>query len=248
MRYSWSSIGLFIVVAVGIPLWISSPRLESTVERRHATFQDREVDFLIVELSHDWRWELANDTTNPKTTEGWRMERGADLVFNAAYFNEDYTPSGFFKTERDISQVPWPSSAKQKDQHAYTFMVSILPNDFHLRYLPAHTQSEPTTDAFLSFPTLLADRHPLVEEDSQLYAERTILAEDADGRDYLIQTEKGSISLYEAAQWLAKQPEHFVIAGNLDGGPSTGLSMENGTNDIILPSAPVPSVILGYRE
>ncbi|MEK7105524.1 MAG: phosphodiester glycosidase family protein, partial [Patescibacteria group bacterium] len=72
--------------------------------------------------------------------------------------------------------------------------------------------------------------------------------EDAAGHDYLIVTKKGSLSLYELAKWLDEQPENFVIAGNLDGGPSTGLSLENEKHDLEIPSGAVPSVIVGYRS
>jgi hypothetical protein len=46
---------------------------------------------------------------------------------------------------------------------------------------------------------------------------------------------------------LLNQPEHFVLAGNLDGGPSTGVSFVDGRRSLEEYSVPVPNVILGSR-
>lgn len=207
------------------------------------------MTFLVVQLPNDgWRWEIAQDPTAPKTVAAWRTALGADVVANAAYFLADNTPAGFLSDEGVHSGMPWPSLEEQADTHGYTFMVTVSDDELALRYLPNDPQSAPPADAFLSFPTLVANGAPLVAESSGLFASRTMLAEDAEGNDYLIITEEETVTLYDAAQWLATQPEHFMTAGNLDGGPSTGVSIENGWWDIEDPSAPVPSVIVGYRK
>lgn len=196
-----------------------------------------------------WRWEIHNDPTTPKTVAAWRSALNADVVMNAAYFLEDYSPAGFLSADGVRSGMPWPNLEDQTDTHGYTFMVSVNNADeLALRYLPDSPQATPAADSLLSFPTLLAGGTPLVEKDSGLYASRTILAEDANGNDVVIITEKETVTLYDMAQWLAAQPEHFVTAGNLDGGPSTGVSIENGIWDLEDVSAAVPSVIAGYKE
>lgn len=240
---------LIIVIAafayLARSLW---PRLPENVERRHAEFHDRKVTFLVVELPHDnWRWELHNDPALPKTVYAWQSALGADVVFNAAYFTPSNTPAGFFKLGTGTSIAPWPTAEEQKDVHGYTFMLTLGVGDFSLHYLPTDPQSELAGPALLSFPTLVADGTALIDEDSGLYAARTMFAETADGRDYMIITEHGSVSLAEASYWLAQQPEHFVIAGNLDGGPSTSLFIENERFDLAVPGVSVPSVIAGYR-
>lgn len=189
-----------------------------------------------------------NDPTAPKNVAAWRTALSADVIINAAYFLNDNTPAGFLSDNDATTGMPWPSMEAQADTHGYTFLVSANGADgLALRYLPTDRQPSPTPESLLSFPTLLANGVPLVEKDSGLYASRTILAEDANGNDYAIITEKETVTLYGVAQWLAAQPEHFVTAGNLDGGPSTGVSMENGLWDVEDASAAVPSVIVGYR-
>lgn len=171
----------------------------------------------------------------------------ADIAFNGAYFLEDMTPSGFFKSDGTANNIDWPTEDEQRDPTSYTFLVEVVDGALDLSYLPAAPQTEPTNDAFLSFPTLVVNGKSMVSKDSELHAARTILAEDATGDTYLVITERGDLSLYEAAQWLADQPENFTVAGNLDGGPSTGLSLENGQFDMEVSSTRVPSVLVGHR-
>lgn len=225
------------------------PQLPDGVTRRHASFDGRDVTFLVVPLSHDgWRWELLNDPTAPKNVATWRSELGADIVVNAAYFLAENEPAGFLSIGGVTSgAATWPSAEDQVDTHGYTFMTSIG-DDIMLRYLPNAPQTNPSPNSFLSFPTLIANGETLIEKDSGLFASRTMLAENEHGNDYVIISEKEMVTLYGAAQWLAAQPEHFVTAGNLDGGPSTGISIENGWWDVEDASAPVPSVIVGYRD
>jgi len=211
---------------------------------RSTQFGDRRVSFLIVRLPFSLReYALEADIEHPKTVREWREELGAEIVFNGSYFNEDGAPSGYWKLGKGESVVPWPTLEEQADPHGYSFSLSLGGGGLHLRYLPSAPTEEPINEMFLSFPTLIADRKPLVEEDSGQLARRTAVAEDSSGQDYVIVTEEGTLSLYEFSRWLSEQPEQFVIAGNLDGGPSTGISIENGRNDIDVRSSQVPNVV-----
>lgn len=237
--------GFCVAIVVLVVAWLAWPRMPEYVTWRTASMNGRRVEFMVVELPRSlWEWDVVEDVDNPKTVKEWREALGADIVFNAAYFNEDYTASGFMKEGKGPSRVPWPTREEQADPYGYTFLVHNL----HSTYLPRDPQEEPVGDAFLSFPTLVVDGQPIVAEDSQKYAARTMLAEDVNGNSYMVITTEGSVSLYEAAQWLAAQPEQFTLAGNLDGGPSTGVSIENKNRDIEDASAPVPSVIAGYSS
>jgi exopolysaccharide biosynthesis protein len=199
---------------------------------------------LVVGLPASLReYHFISDPGQPKIVSEWRSELGAEIVFNGSYFNEDGTPSGLWKAGKGKSAVPWPSLEDQADPNGYTFAVTALVDGLHFQYLPANPSEETVDETFLSFPTLVADGKPLVKVDSGLLARRTAVAEDVDGVKYVIVTEKGTLSLYELSRWLVEQPEQFVIAGNLDGGPSTGLSMQSGLSKIEVPSAPISNVI-----
>lgn len=237
--------------AIALAVWLLWPRLPAWVERRDAAIGESSVTFLVIALPEDgWRWDIVNDPAHPKTVAEWRAELDADVVFNAAYFGSDFTPTGYLRDTAAVggaeSAVAWPTTAEQADRFGYTFLVQPQAGGIQLGYLPDAPQNETTGDALLSFPTLLANGQPLIAENSGLYAARTVLAKDVHDVTYLIITERGNVTLYHLAQWLAQQPEQFVLAGNLDGGPSTGVSLENGRWDVEEPSASVPSVIVGY--
>ncbi|MFA6503968.1 MAG: phosphodiester glycosidase family protein [Patescibacteria group bacterium] len=125
-------------------------------------------------------------------------------------------------------------------------MIKLHDGKLELAHLTSNPQEKPAENeqAFLTYPTLLADGKSLVKEDSKKYARRTILAQDATGQTFILITENSAISLYEAAEWLEEQPEKFKIAVNLDGGPSTGLSFKKDDETFEIPSAPIPNVVM----
>lgn len=238
---------VFVVVlaaAACAAVWRLWPRAPEGLSRRTAEFGDRSVTFLVYRLpTFGAEYSLVGDPSNPRGVRQWREDLGAAVVFNGSYFNADNTPSGYWKTGKGTSAVPWPSREAQADPHGYTFSLTALMGGLGMRYLPNDPGDERVDETLLSFPTLLADGRPMVEADSGLRARRTAVAEDADGVDYAIVTEAGTLTLYELSRWLAEQPENFVVAGNLDGGPSTGISIENGGDDIDVLSAAVPNVV-----
>ena len=223
-------------------------RLPDGVERRVTTINDRKVTFDLVNLTAGgYTFENVLDSTGPKSVQSWRENLGADIVFNSAYFNGANEPTGYYALPASSSITPWPSVKEQADTASYSFLVQIVEGKLKLDYLPASPRTESPTNAFLSFPTLLADGKVLVKSDSGSLASRTMLAEDSRGDIYLVVTEKAPLSLFESATWLSQQPEHFILAGNLDGGPSTGLSITDGQHILDEPSALVPNVIAGTR-
>jgi hypothetical protein len=205
-----------------------------------------------MQIPDDARVQLLADVNDPKSVRTWREETGASLVVNGSYFLEDNQASGYWQAGEIESRIDWPTLEEHKDPVGYTFAVSTVDEELLLRYLPTEPIDEPTPDTFLSFPTLIADGQPLVSRDSGMLARRTVVASQdsmvGPGHDYVIVTEEGQLSLYELAHWLAEQPEQFNIAGNLDGGPSTGISYENGFHDIEVRSAEVPNVIAIFTE
>lgn len=220
--------------------------LPSFMERREAIFDGHPVSFLVSKFSPDaMLWSLVNDPSSPKSVQSWRSDLDTDFVINGAYFDEKNEPTGFYQSSNVPSITPWPNIA---DPAGYTFFVSIDDGKMNLSYLPSLAQGV-TADrsTFLSFPTLLINNTSMIAADSGLHARRTVLAQTDDGTIFVIVSELGEESLYQMAQWLAEQPEHFRIAGNLDGGPSTGLSTAATPWNIEIHSALVPNVIAGKR-
>ncbi len=230
-------------VSIGEP---AAPILPSYVSRRDARFDDgMTATFLVLKMDPAvWRWELAEDAAHPKTAAAWREATGAEIAMNAAYFTASGTPAGYFRTSTAKSRVPWP-----KDDDGYTGAVAIMDGALTLAYLPSDAVDRAGADAlFLTYPTLVADGKALVEKDSTLLARRTALAVDAGGTPYAIVTEKGLATLFALSRWLAAQPERFVRAVNLDGGPSTGLSLGDGSVSFDLGVTPVPNALVVRRR
>jgi len=226
---------------------VKTQALPSDFERREVAYADgRQVSWILFKLKADiWSWSLANDPSSPKTVSAWRETLKSNLVINGSYFNEDYHPSGYYQEPNSSSSQPWPDLATQKKPDSYSGLLKIRDGKLEISHLTDKPQAKPakSEQALLTYPTLLANNQSLVKEDSKKYARRTILAQDAEGTTYLLITETGAVSLYEASQWLATQPEKLQIAINLDGGPSTGLSYQEGDSNFEVPSVPVPNVI-----
>lgn len=216
-------------------------------ERRQVSYADgRKVSWIVAPFkAGSWSWSLANDPSNPQSVAKWREIVTADLVINGSYFDESFQPAGYFKGNESGSLKPWPDKKSQADPKSYSGLIKIKNGQLQITYLVDAQQDEPSKDeqALLTYPTLLAKGQPLIKDDSQKYARRTVLAQDGRGQTYVVMTESGLASLYETAQWLAAQPEKFTIAVNLDGGPSTGVSYSRDESEFNLPSASVPNVL-----
>lgn len=240
---------LAVITLFGFALWrVAVPPLPDNVTRRSADIDGRDVTFLVIAFPADtWTWSLASDEADPKTPEEWRAMLDADVIVNGIYFNADNTPSGYYHATAP-SAVPWPTEEEQRKESSYSFFTSIVDGAPEFAYLPDAPRDEPVAPSFLSFPTLINNGSPLVDEDSFRYAERTVLARAADGTPYVILTERGQVSLYELAAWLDAQPEQFTIAGNLDGGPSTGIFYEHGFFDVNVRATALPNVIALHKK
>ena len=250
--------GCLIMTLCGIALgivaaaWLPSMKLffqygyadlPAFTERRVATFDGHEVSFLVSKFSADSRWVMKNDPAAPKSVHEWRQSLGAKVVINGSYFTDANQPTGFYSIDGAQSIMSWPDLAT--NETGYTFAVNIQDGKMNLYHVPASSMLGPYAGStFLSFPTLVMNDTPMVAVDSGLHARRTILAQEDNGTIVVIVSESGEESLYQIAQWLAEQPEHFRIAGNLDGGPSTGLSTASAPWDIEIQSAAVPNVLV----
>ena len=216
--------------------------LPGFMERRVGMFDGHEVSFLVSKFSADSHWSIKNDISAPKSVHEWRQLLRAKLVINGSYFSESYDPTGFYSIDGSDSAIQWPNTAF--DENGYTFAVNIQEEKMNMYFVPASSTIGPYPGStFLSFPTLVLNDVPMVDIDSGLHARRTVLAQTEDSAIYVIVSEKGEVSLYQMAQWLVAQPEHFRIAGNLDGGPSTGLSAESKPWNIDIQSSAVPNVL-----
>lgn len=221
--------------------------LPSSMERRIALIDGREVSFLLLHVPKSMTWSFANDPSAVKSVHEWRVALGATVVINGSYFDGENKPAGYYVQSGEQSAVECPDFSDAASLAGYTFGVSVQSGQLHLSYIPKDSSfcSDLLSSArFASFPSLLVDGEPAVAADSGFLARRTMLAEGNSGIDIIV-TESGEISLYEAARWLDVQADNYTIAGNLDGGPSTGISANAEPWSVEVSSAAVPNVIWG---
>lgn len=223
--------------------------LPEHMERRVVYVNEQAVSFLIARFEPDaFTWQFASAPNMPKTVKEWREHLDATFVVNGSYFLPSGEPSGFYQTPTFPSTIPWPVFSPDEPPVGYTFAVTITDGRMTLGYVPEMTEPPAGTSAFASFPTLVRNDESIVTKESGALAARTMLAQDEKGTIYVIVTESGEITLYEAAKILAAQPEYFVIAGNIDGGPSTGISTISPPWNVEIRSVAVPNVLVARER
>ena len=234
-------------VTQGIDTVVYGYALPANVERRTAVIDGDRVSFLVVHVPTSMTWRLKNDPSSPKTVHEWRNELGASLVINGSYFTEANEPSGYYAINGVQSGN---ATCPTADPNGYTFGIYLDQGKLMTTYIPEIPETfsfcSSSVTGFASFPTIVMNDQSMIAEDSGLKARRTMLATVQGGDQQIIITESGEVTLYDVAQWLIDQPETYELVGNLDGGPSTGISISNGTKaEVNVPSAVVPNVIAG---
>lgn len=186
----------------------------------------------------DFDITLAN--SDRKRLSDWAKELDASIVINGAYFNEDYSPSGYLKINNQrIGELIFDQSKSG--------LIQVNNGEFTIRDLavdPLQTGEE-LDFGLQSFPFLIKNSKAAIKEDSGKTARRTALGFDNDGLVYIIIADLVHISLYDLMNKLLDTKIDFTYVLNLDGGPSSGISIDlegyDNTKDSVVK---VPSVIL----
>lgn len=195
-----------------------------------------------------FNFELVQES-QAKSAFDWQEELNALLVVNAAFFNESYLPTGYLKSSDGAEY----GNAYMEGENGYTGAFII--NDegqVELRYLPTQNYGLAELDGFeatlQTFPTLiLPGGVASIINDSSKTANRTVLAESKSGDFYIFLSQQNSLTLLEMQDFLLNFEDKLDIAINLDGGTSSGVSIESGDFDYHLSSFYVPSVIAIYE-
>lgn len=182
-----------------------------------------------------YSFEILENSSSPQTISGWKESKtSADLIVNAAYFTEDYKPTGFLL-----------SNGQTKSSTEYDYnksgMVALSPNPEIINTAKDNAIIEQNTDnAFQSFPLLITDGTKAISSDSGKTARRTFIGSDNEENIYIGIIPEYFVSLYQTADILLKTNIQWNNVINLDGGTSAGLySPVENTNSY----TSVPSVI-----
>ena len=172
------------------------------------------------------------DETAPKTVGEWREQLDAAVVINGGYFDEQYSL---------VSRTMTDGTAIGPLLSGETGVFTQYQGEWIITTDPALL----TTTGIQSYPVLVKNGEANVASASQDTAQRSVVATDANGLVYLIVCEYGVFTLTELSAALAELSDPVIVSAlNLDGGTSTGLSIQSQTVSYLDDSLVVPSVIV----
>ena len=169
--------------------------------------------------SSEFDFKVENNNI-PLQVNLWRTKLQADMVINGGYFLENYEPAGLLVVNgKTISE-------RMFDQDK-SGLIAIKNNNLTLRDLSVNPidEEEIFDYAIQSYPFFIKNGKKSIKEDSGLLAKRTAIGSDIDGNTYIIIVDKNEISLYSLMNILYELPINFENVLNLDGGPSTSMSL-----------------------
>jgi hypothetical protein len=192
-----------------------------------------------------FRFDIAYDEDG-LTLDQWQADTGALIVVNGSYFRlegETYFPNGLTV----IDGVPQGSSYGE-----FGGMFVVTETGLDLRWLAQqpYDPNEPLLAALQSFPILVKPGGELgfpAEHEDNLTARRTVIAQDQEGRIFLMVAPQGNLTLHQLSAFLADSDLELDIAINLDGGPSSGILLSEPEEEIPAISL-LPIVITVYNR
>jgi exopolysaccharide biosynthesis protein len=211
-----------------------------------------EYPIIINDIQHDvvvitkiepdqYNFRIVEDREQPKTIAEWQEQLSDEhIIINGSYFDEQNAPTGGLIIDHELVG----GALTNDGENGYTAALQIIDNQPQILHLPNQNLDTNSQFALQSFPTLIANGEGLIKTDSHKRARRTVLAQDVHGKIIIITTKSRYFSLYEMMQYLLQSDLDIETAINLDGGPSTGLSMQFGTFNYEVPSLAVPHVLV----
>lgn len=185
-------------------------------------------------------FEIRENTESPKTIRGWHVqdEKDALIIINGFYFDENYNATGKLTVngeEKGTAGYDADKSALVKlGRSVLVKRKSKLLTDQH------------TLFAGDTFPVLIEDGTSQISENSTKTARRSFIGNDIDGNTVLGVSD-APLSLYDFAKHLQESEINLTTAANLDGGPSSGISIKAGnTNEYINSYSSIPNVIVAF--
>lgn len=174
----------------------------------------------------------------PRLLKEWRRNESATLVVNGVYFHEDYTPSGSLIVNGE--SVGTRSFDADKS--------GLLVFDQGVELVDTKNNSRATStlqNAAQTYPFLIKNGKEAVQQESNLSARRTFIGRDTQGNIYLGIVPESAITLYQLSRLLQTIGITWDSVLNLDGGPSTGLSVKFDQGEETFESfTGVPNVIV----
>ena len=188
--------------------------------------------------------KIEHNESNPKLLTGWSKDYRDSIIINGGYFNEDFSSTGFLAVKNQIIED------NKFDQNKSGLLV-IKDNKLSLRDLNQNPikQNEQFDYAMQSYPILILDGQENIREDSQKLARRTAVGIDYNNNVYLIIYRNSNLSLFKFMKELMKTEIDFKQALNLDGGGSTGISLNYNNSKVIYDSFyAIPNILIFEKK
>jgi uncharacterized protein YigE (DUF2233 family) len=186
------------------------------------------------------RLRVAYTPDRPRGLGRWFAEEQPLAAINGGFFTSEY---------RTTALIISDGIAKGSSYEGFGGMLAVA-RDGSIWLQPLHDQpydaSKPIVQAMQSFPMLVfPGGAPTSFDDNGQRARRTAVAIDRAGRLLLIVSPTSDLTLHELADWLRQSDLEIERALNLDGGPSTGLYLNDGAASEQIDSlGPLPIVLL----
>lgn len=174
--------------------------------------------------------DLLYNPEDPKSVADWRDSTGAFAAVNAGFFEADYTTSGIMVVQDEVYGQSY--TQRQNADNLGSGMFVLEGGQATIRAWGDNSMpiSESIQFGLESFPVLFNGSSPADFSLPDRAAKRTSLAIDEQGRVVFIVLQEGELTLYELRDELFSLSKELglVSALNLDGGPSTGVSISAG--------------------
>jgi len=189
-----------------------------------------------------YRFDLAA-TSSRLNIGAWAARLpGASAIVNGGYYLEDGSPAGYFAVNGErIGKAAFDldkTALLVFDEGAE--IVDTSSTDFALSGLKTAMQT---------YPFLVRDGAPAVREDSGKTARRSFIGVDRDGGVWMGVVANADVTLYELSRRLVGLGVEWRDVVNLDGGPSTGISVRFTSGRVVRETfGGVPNVIAAFKK
>jgi hypothetical protein len=204
--------------------------IQRGLERRKIILQDAAFnpleELLILRIDPEWfSFDVAYDPQG-KDLETWHSATGAAVVVNGGYFrreNEMFVPDGLIV----VGGRPIGSS-----YGSFAGMLAIRNTGPELRWLKTkpYDPQEPLSAALQCFPMLIKPGGHIgfpEESEDNIQARRTVVGQDGRGKMVFLVSSLGYFTLRQLSVYLYDSDLDLDIAMNLDGGPSSGMFIDD---------------------
>ena len=176
----------------------------------------------------------------PPTMSDWMKQTQGRILINGGYFDKDDKPTGLLIAD---------GQAYGTSYQGFGGMVAVdTQGHIHLRSLsqqPYDPQNEQLQQATQSSPMLMVNGKRTQFQANAASQRRSVIATDTQGRLLLIVSPNDAFSLDELADLLVASDLSIQTALNLDGGASTGLYVNVGSQKVTIdPLVTLPIVIV----